>query len=439
MKMNKKIFYRSKYQHGGMLIELMMTICLAAVVIPFVFRYQQNTIARARNIVITQQMENVQNALERYILENKSVLMKPVGKKIFHIKIDELVKYGLPEYVADSYKDDYQLRILKSSDRNDKSTLQGIVILNDKNVTPLRTREIVNLGGGKFGFIEGDTTHGGFGAFHANVADFGVKNQKGIIGTTSVKRGNTEYLWRVPSDKASDATMLSALNLDGHDIRNIRFFDANKAQFEEKLMTGRTTVNSLVFTNRSTLDAIFETNSAVVNGPLTADSKTMNVSGTVSLADSGKFSSFSTKDLYVNNLTLSGFSVSSASGKDSVLKVIGDMDLVLGRISAEYVTVGYTGSVTPQLYVSEKIQDTKDSGYYWDIKNKKARFADINSPELARLARGIITSESRTGTVSTTLFGSVVSNTNATVGDYLNALHDIQTRVRQKYQMLNLE
>ena len=195
----------------------------------------------------------------------------------------------------------------------------------------------------------------------------------------------------------------------------------------------------MIFANRSTLDATYETNSAVISGALTADSKAMNVSGTVSLADSGKFSSFATNDLYVNNLTLNGFSVGSTSGKDSVLKVIGDMDLVLGHITADFVTVGYTGSVTPQLYVSEKIQDTKDSSYYWDIKNKKARFADINFPELTRLATKVIVVESRTGTASTTLFGAVTSNTNATVGDYLNALHDIQTRVRQKYQMLNLE
>ena len=439
MKINKKHFSQLKSQHGGMLVELMMTICLAAIVIPFVFRYQQNAVSRARNIAVSQQLENVQTALERYIVENKTVLMQPVDKQIFRVKLEELIDYGLPENIANAYKDDYQLRVLKSSDRNNKSTLQGIVILNDNNITPLRTREIVNLGGGKFGFIQGDTTYGGFGAFHANIADFGVKNTKGLVGTTSVKRGNTEYLWRVPSDRASDATMLSSLNLDGHDIRNARFFDANKAQFEEKITTGRTAVNTLVFANRTTLDAIYQTNNAVVNGALTADSKAMNVSGQFSLIDSGKFSSFTTNDLYVNNLTLSGFSVNSSSDKDSILKIIGDMDLVLGRITADYVTVGYTGSVTPQLYVSEKIQDPKDSGYYWDIKNKKARFADIYFPELARLASGVTATEAKPGTVSTTLFGSVASNANATVGDYLNALHEIQTRVREKYQILNLE
>ena len=439
MKVKKGIFYKSKSQHGGMLVELMMTICLAAIVIPFIFKYQQNAVVRARNIAVAQQMENVQQALERYIIENKTFLMRPVGKNIFRVKIVDLVNYGLPEYIAETYKDDYQLRILKSSDRKDKSTLQGIVILNDKNISPLRTREIVNLGGGKFGFIEGKSTYGGFGAFHANVADFGITNDKGIVGTTSVKRGNTEYLWRVPSNNESDATMLSSLNLDGHDIKNIRFFDANKVQFEGLLTVGRLAVDSIVFSNRTTLDSIYVTNNAVVNGALTSDAKIMNINGTLSLADSGKFSSFHTNDLYVNTLNLNGFSVNTSSDKDSVLKVIDTVDLVLGHISADYVSVGYTGSVTPRLTINDKIQDAKDSGYYWDIKNGKARFADVIFPELSRLATNAIANESKSGTVSTLIFGAVSANTNATVGDYINALHDIQTQVRQKYNLLNLE
>ena len=439
MKMNRKSFLQSQFQHGGMLVELMMSIALAAILIPFIFRYQQNAIMRTRNIIVAKQMENVQNALERYIIENKNVLMQPVGKSIFRIQLEDLTNYGLSDYIIESFKQDYQLRILKSADKNNKSTLQGIVILNNENISPLRTREIVNLGGGKYGFIEGDTTYGGFGAFHANVADFGISNTKGIVGATNVKHGNTEYLWRLPSDNKSDATMLSSLNLDGHDINNVGFLDVTKAQFDEKLIVGKTAVNSLVFANRTTLDSIYVTNNAVVNGALVSDSRTMNISGTLSLADSGKFSSFYTNDLYVNNLTLNGFSVNSTTGKESILKIIGDMDLVLGHINASYVSVGYTGSITPRLVITEKIQDSKDSSFYWDIKNKKARFADVSFPELSRLASGIFAIESKSGTVSTMLFGGLVANTNATVGDYLNVLHDIQIRVRQKYQMLNLE
>lgn len=439
MKRKKLFFNRDFIERGGMLVELMLSVALAAIIIPFVFRYQETAVMRARNVAITKQMENVQNALERYIVENKNVLMKPTGKNIFRIKIEDLIDYGLPEYIAQTYNDDFQLRILKSADKNNKSMLQGIVILSNSEITPLRTREIVNLGGGKFGFVEGNTTYGGFGAFHTNTSDFGITNSHGLVGITSTTRGNTEYLWRIPSENESDATMLSPLNLDGHDITNVKFFDSNKAQFDEKLKIGKTVVNSLMFSNRATIDAIYATNTAVVNGAFTSDSRILNVSGTLSLADSARFSSFYTNDLYVNNLTLNGFSISSSSGKSPLLKIVGDMDLIMGRVTASYVSIGYTGSVTPQLNITNKIQDPKDSSFYWDINGKKARFADINLPELSRMASIIVKLESGNGTNASSVFDAVVANSNATAGDYINAINNIQNIVREKYQMLNLE
>ena len=364
--------------------------------------------------------------------------MRPKGKNITHVKISELVDYGLPEYIATTYAKDYQLRVLKSADNNNQPVLQGIVILNNTDITPMRTREIVNLGGGKFGFVEGNTTYGGFGVFRNQASDFGLKNTKGLIGTTNVKRGNAEYLWRVPSDNENDATMQSALNLDGHDIKSIRFLDAYKAQFDEKLKVGKLNVGTLAFSNRSTIDAVFSANNAVVNGALTADSRGLNVNGILELADSAKFSSFYTNDLYVNTLTLNGFSITSNTEKSALLKIIGDMDLVLGRISAAYVSVGYTGSVTPQLTITDKIQDSKDSSFYWDIKNKKARFVDINCPELSRMASIIIATESNSGTIATSVFRGVSANANATVADYINAINNMQTQIREKYELLNL-
>lgn len=435
----KKNLFGSNIQRGGMLVELMMTIALSAIIIPFVFRYQETAVSRAKNIAITKQMETVQNALERYIVENKNDLMLPKGKNISRVEVKDLVDYGLPEYIAEAYNDEYQLRVLKSADDKDKSTLQGIVILNDSEISPIRTREIVSLGGGKFGFVEGNLTYGGFGVFRGQASDFGITDSKGLVGTTDIKRGNSEYLWRIPSDNEKDATMLSELNLDGHDIKDVRFLDAYKAQFEEKLKIGKLTINSLMFANRATIDAIYSTDIAFVNGPLSADSRDLNVSGTLELADSAKFSSFSTNDLYVNTLTLNGFSVSSSeSGKPSKLQIMGDMDLVLGRVSAAYVSVGYTGSVTPQLNITDKIQDSKDSSFYWDIKNGKARFADINSPELSRMASIIIAQEAKSGTIATTIFGGITANANATVADYINAINNMRTQIRAKYEMLNL-
>lgn len=435
----QRMFFNRNMQSGGMLMELMMSIALAAIIIPFVFRYQQTSVLHARNIAVAKQMEVVQSVLERYIIENKNDLMKPTGKNISKVKIEDLVEYGLPDYIADTYAKDYQLRILKTADNNNKSVLQGIIILSNNEISPIRTREIVNLGGGKFGFVEGNTTYGGFGAYRVNASDFGIKNTKGLVGTTSTTRGNTEYLWRLPSATESDATMLSPLNLDAHDIVNVKFLDAFKAQFEEKLKIGKTAANSLVFSNRSTIDAVFASDSAVVNGAFTSDSRNLNVSGTLSLADSAKFSSFYTNDLYVNTLTLNGFTISSTSGKASTLKIIGDMDLILGRVSASYTSVGYTGSVTPQLTITDRIQDPKDSSFYWDVRGRKARFADLNSPELSRMASMIIRMESKYGTAATSIFGAVAANSNATAGDYINAINAIQAQVREKYQLLNLE
>ena len=55
---------------------------------------------RARNIAITKQMENVQSALEKYIMENKTELMRPKGRKISRVKITDLVDYGLSADLA---------------------------------------------------------------------------------------------------------------------------------------------------------------------------------------------------------------------------------------------------------------------------------------------------------------------------------------------------
>jgi hypothetical protein len=94
--------------------------------------------------------------------------------------------------------------------------------------------------------------------------------------------------------------------------------------------------------------------------------------------------------------------------------------------------------VTPQLNITDKIQDSKDSSFYWDVKNSKARFVDINSPELSRMASIIMAQESTFGTVATTIFGGVAANANATVADYINAINNMQTQIRAKYEMLNL-
>ena len=49
-------------QRGSMLVELLMTVALAAIIMPFIFRYQQSAITRAENIAIADNMTEIQSA-----------------------------------------------------------------------------------------------------------------------------------------------------------------------------------------------------------------------------------------------------------------------------------------------------------------------------------------------------------------------------------------
>ena len=150
-------------QRGGMLIELLLSVALAAVIMPFLFRYQQNALRRAENIALTRQMGEIQTALERYIVDNRENLLMTVGRTISRVNMSDLAIYGLSESTLDA-SDKYQLRILKSNEGASGATLQGVVVMSTDGVPPLRTREIVSMGGANMGFIEGSRAYGAFGA-----------------------------------------------------------------------------------------------------------------------------------------------------------------------------------------------------------------------------------------------------------------------------------
>ena len=436
--MNKryKLFSASYNQRGGMLIELLMSIAIVALVLPFLFKYQQESIVRAENITVARKMQDVQNALERYIVANRESLLNVSGRNISRVNIDDLLEFGVPDSIIEDDSDKYQLRVVKSSDATGQATLQGVVVMTDTTISPLRTRQIVEVGGDNMGFIEGTHAYGTFGAWHTDAIDIGINVSDGIISTTSVRRDNALYLWREPSNDPDDAKMLSPLNLGGHDITNMQYFDASGAQFDETLKALTIVADKVVFSNRTTIDSAMETKNATCIGNLSADSKTMEVSGTVSLADVGKFSSFTTNDLWTTNLSLSGM---SSSSKAAVLNINQRLDMTDGRINAVYTTVGFSGSITPRLVVRNKVIDSINDAYYWDVQAKDANLYDVSFPELERMATLVVHKEADKSTVAGRTFSAVAANKNATVSDYMNAINEIQTKVRAKYSLLKLE
>lgn len=437
MKIWKKIFSHNSENRGTVLIEFLLTIALAGTLVPFIYSYQTRAITRAENIKITRQMEKIQSVLERYIVENKDRLMTTVGRNIIKVNLSDLIDYGMDSEFVKTASDKYQIRILKSVDAGDQSALQGVIVLNDSEITPLRTRQIVSMGDDKIGFVDGNRAYGGFGTWRASIADLGIDGQSGIVRTTAINRDSALYLWRVPSSGGADATMLSALNLGGRDIQNASFVNAGGLKLDEILNAKRIVTNDLIFQNRTTIDSDYKTQTAIVSGTMSGDSKNISVNGTFFLNDLGKFSSFTADNLWVNALTLSG--LSTPSGGAAILRTGGLLDMTEGRVSAMFVTVGFTGSLTAKLSVKEKIVDSANPDYYWNVQSRVANLADISAPTLADMATRALRRESVSGTVATQLFGAVVANKNATMADFMNAINEIQNRVRVKYQMLNLQ
>ena len=437
MRRKNRIFANRFSSRGTVLIEFLLTIGLAATLVPFIYGFQQRAIMRAENVKVTRNMQKIQSVLERYIVENKDSMLTTLGRTIFRLNLSDLSEYGLDDTFIDAGKNKYQLRILKSADTAGQATLQGVIVFNDVDITPMRTREIVMLGDDKIGFIDGTRAYGGFGTWRADTADLGIENISGIVQTTAINRDNSLYLWRVPSDSVSDATMLSALNLGNRDIKNAVYVNALGLSVAETIDANKIVVGDLIFTNRTTIDSEFKTPAGVVSGALSGDSKNIAVSGTLSLADLAKVSNLTVDNLWVNKLTLSG--LSTPSDEIPTLRANGTLDMTEGRVSAMAVTVGFTGSLTSRLVVKTKIADSVNHNYYWDVKSRVANLADINSPTLSDMASKIVRRESVSGSTATRIFGSVASNKNATVADFMNAINEIQQNVRGKYRMLKLE
>ena len=433
-----RIFSHHNQTRGTVLIEFLLTIALAGTLMPFIYGYQNRAVMRAENVRVTRQMQKIQSVLEKYIVENKDSMLTTVGRSIIRVRLSDLIEYGLDQEFVHANSDKYQVRILKSQDYGDQPSLQGVIVLSDSDITPMRTREIVSMGDDKIGFVDGVHAYGSFGTWRVNTADLGIDATSGIVQTTSVNRDSSLYLWRVPSDDVIDATMLSALNLGDRDIINSSFVNIGGLSLDESFEANKIITNDLIFKNRTTIDTTkLSSQTAIVSGTLSGDAKNIVVNGTLSLADLAKASSFTTDNLWVNELSLGG--LSTPSGVAAVLRAGGSLDMTEGRISAMFVSVGFTGSITSRLGVREKIIDSINKDYYWDVKSRTANMVEINSPTLSNLATQVLRRESVSGTTATRIFSAVASNKNATVGDYLNAIRDIGQSVRAKYQMLNLE
>ncbi len=414
---------------GGILTELLLTMALSAVILPFVLRGAGQRSERTEAILGTQRMEAVGNALERYIDANKKELLSPVGKNITRVKISDLADYGLEYDILENMADDFQLRILKTPDSGGVATLRGLVVMRGEDA--VHTREMARLGGNRAGFADSGKLFGAWGTFRTNASDFDIADADGVVRTTITERGGAKYLWRTPSEYADDATMLSNLNIGGHEVVGAKYTDSRSLQVEETLTSETVVADSLTFSNRTNLDKVLSISEATVNGALSSDGRNLEVLGTLSIADSAKVGTFAANELWTDKLNLSGLTVAT-DGKAAILKVNQTVDMSRGSITAMFTNVGFSGSITPNLVVSSRLEDPANPGYFWDFQTNSARMYDLTLTDLNILSTVVARIE--TGTTAATNFNATAVNKNATVADFLNVLNETEGRVRAKYQ-----
>lgn len=447
-----------KSQRGGMLVELMLSITIAAIVLPLIVRYQQNAISRAKNIAVAKQIEIVQNALERYINGKKRDFLQHVGNHNWTVKISELEDFGLPEHIADDYGQDYQLSVLKSG-TGENTVLQGVVVLNNKDISAFRTREIANLGNGKYGFVDGKEVYGGFNVFQTSTASLGLGNDiiKGIVGTTetTATSGNSMYLWRVSTGDINDSTMDSNLNLNGKNVLNINELHVTGSfAFFNTLKLGEITrLSTLEFKSPTLLDGVtYKTSklNLINSGNISGDGKhTVFIgdgveTGVLDISTTGTFGTIDTDKLTVHdNLELNGIQLA----EDTEIKRVGGTTTV-DNVDADTITINGTpvgnvpanenpvGTITTNLRVNKSISSGVKTNFYWDLTKNAGFLKDVMLEDLKGLIQYFCSNSkyynSKSETAKT-FCDSVNTYKDVTVGTCFDLLNKVGKEVTDLY------
>jgi hypothetical protein len=433
MKLNTKFFNN---ESGGMMMEILLSLTIAAVALPFVMRDMDGRTRRAENVVIARDISMTRDALEKYMDVHKRELFAPTGRNITRVKVSDLAEYGnIPNNT-----EKFQARIIKSRDRGGRSVLAGMVIYDSADISPMRTHEIAELGGQSAGFAERGQAYGAFGTWQSktNIFDANFGAESILTGTNTILSGG-DFLWRLPSGEALNATMASDLSLGEYDISDAGSIDAYDAQWSEIVKANLINARKVQITPRTNLESEFiVSGETLVMGALTSDSRNAQISGELFLNGDARLSRLDAGELWVGDLNLNGFSI-GGSEEPATLKIGQTLDITRGRVSARIATIGYTGSVAPKIVVAERIEDSSDTSYYWDFASGDARLFDVSAGQLGQMVRDALRAGAvKQKTTTETIIGQVSANRNATIADYVRAINEIRTQVEQKYIQLNL-
>lgn len=425
-----KIIYKSLLndEKGGILIELLLSLTIVYTIIPFVISYQKQRYERAENISIINTLNEIRNNLEEYIQNNK-IFLNSNQKNIIRVNIDELPNHNIS---SKKYKDKIQIRIIKKINSNKSINLQGFIIFDDKKITPIKTKEILNISDDKFGFIEGNKVYGAFDNWKNNINKLGMSDLQGIVNSTNNFIENSEkYILRINSDNPADSTMLSDLNLNYHNITNSKFINSYSINVNNKLFTKEIKTDELEFENLTNINKNLNINKAIVYGSLSSDNSNLKISGKLKFETLANFKNINTDKIWVMNINLYGLNAQ----KNSVIDINKNLDIGNGNITSKYITVGFDGSTTQKLNITKRIEDSLNPKYYWDITQSSIVFNDLLLTDLNDMAQKL--TKYNNNTYSFKEFYNVSINSNSTVSDYINVIDKIKKEVEKKYNRLD--
>ena len=427
--MTKRIFHFSSA--GAGLLEMLLALAIFMSILPFAYNFAMNHKERAENAVIARKIKIVRDALEKYVEKNRQNLLAPVSANVVRVRLSDL---DLAD-IADAEKSLIQLRVIKSKDSGGRSFVQGIVIFDSKDLTPLRTRQIAMTGGEGTGFADGSMLYGSFGTWRAPLSAIdAAASRHSILAPTRPLRSGGDYIQRLPSDNALDATMQSDLDFGGHNISNVGTVSAGSARFFDLLEADSIEASKMSVLNRLDWAAPIDVfGDALVMGPITADNRSVDAAG-ISVSGRSQFRSVVADELKADNLYLSGFSASSSAGAPAILTISGSLDMVKGHVRAMDTFVGFSGSVAPKLVVTNRIEDSANPDFYWDLSGGRAVLGDIHLSALAQIMHLAYSREKTGRTETERLMGGVILNSNATLSDYMRALDQVKKTVAAKYE-----
>ena len=119
-----------------------------------------------------------------------------------------------------------------------------------------------------------------------------------------------------------------------------------------------------------------------------------------------------------------------------IMSISRSLDMTKGHITAVDTFVGFSGSVTPKLVISNRIEDSSKSEFYWNISDTTANMVDLQLMALPKMIKNVYNAEKTGKTETEQIMGAVILNSNATVSDFMNALDAATNRVSEKYNAI---